>query len=83
MTSAVKRDYWPTARWRKLRPEDQGMDPALLNEIVGFASNSNPTMSGIVVVRIQITTCARYANRSANPIRNMVGNILSSRSSNP
>lgn len=48
---AAERPYWPTARWKRDQPEDQGMDPALLAQADEVIRSTMPDVTGFVIVR--------------------------------
>lgn len=48
---ATARPYWPTVRWKRDEPEDQGVDPGLLAEADAYIEANMPDVTGFVVVR--------------------------------
>jgi CubicO group peptidase (beta-lactamase class C family) len=48
---AVVRDYWPTDSWRNSTPEEQGMDSALLNEMMDRIDENGVHTDSIVIVK--------------------------------
>jgi CubicO group peptidase (beta-lactamase class C family) len=49
--AGIERPYWPTARWKRDEPEDQGIDPGLLSEADAYIEANMPDVTGFVVVR--------------------------------
>lgn len=49
--TAVPRDYWPTAGWRTVAPEDHGMDAAALAEIEDQVAAAYPQVRSVLIVR--------------------------------
>jgi CubicO group peptidase (beta-lactamase class C family) len=47
----TQRDYWPTAGWRTAAPGQQGMDPAVLDELDTKIPKSYPQLRSLLVVR--------------------------------
>jgi CubicO group peptidase (beta-lactamase class C family) len=47
----TQRDYWPTAGWRTAAPKDEGMDPAVLDELDAKVAESYPQVRSLLVVR--------------------------------
>jgi CubicO group peptidase (beta-lactamase class C family) len=47
----VQRDYWPTAGWRTTAPAEQGMDPAVLDELDTKVPDFYPQVRSVLVVR--------------------------------
>jgi CubicO group peptidase (beta-lactamase class C family) len=45
------RDYWPTEAWRSDAPENHGLDPALLEDMLDYIQSANLDVSGIIIVR--------------------------------
>src|SRR6266852_9056393 len=45
------REYWPTEDWQHAPPEEHGLDPAVLATTNEFAANTEPPVSGYIVVR--------------------------------
>ena len=50
-TGPTQRDYWPTAGWRTAAPRDQGMDPAVLNDLDTLVPDRYPQVRSLLVVR--------------------------------
>ncbi len=46
-----ERDYWPTDRWKNSTPEEQGMDSALLNEMMDRIDENGVHTDSIVIVK--------------------------------
>ena len=44
------RDYWPTEGWRTSPPEDQGVDPALLERMFEAIEDRSLNVHGVVIV---------------------------------
>ena len=51
VASQEERDYWPTEEWQTSTPEEQGMDPALLDEMVAFIYEADLPADAMIVVR--------------------------------
>jgi CubicO group peptidase (beta-lactamase class C family) len=47
----AQRDYWPTAGWRTAAPAEQGMDPAVLDDLDTIVPASYPQVRSVLVVR--------------------------------
>jgi CubicO group peptidase (beta-lactamase class C family) len=47
----AQRDYWPTAGWRTAPPQDQGMDPRVLDDLDTQLSERYPQVRSFLVVR--------------------------------
>jgi hypothetical protein len=47
----TQRDYWPTAGWRTAAPDQQGMDPAVLDGLDTQVPNNYPQVRSVLVVR--------------------------------
>ena len=45
------RDYWPTTEWLNSTPEAQGMDSALLNQMIDYINYKEFNLDSIIVVR--------------------------------
>ncbi len=57
------RDYWPTVDWKTSSPEAQGLSTAVLDGIItGFAADTLPALSGVVVVRHGYLVYEQYFN---------------------
>jgi CubicO group peptidase (beta-lactamase class C family) len=61
-TSATpaQRDYWPTAGWRTSTPAEQGMDPAVLDDMVTVVPDTYPQVRSVLVVRHGYLVYERY-----------------------
>ena len=57
---ATQRDYWPTAGWRTAAPAEQGMDPAVLDDLDSMVPDSYPKVRGLLVVRHGYLVYERY-----------------------
>jgi CubicO group peptidase (beta-lactamase class C family) len=57
---ATQRDYWPTAGWRTAAPAEQGMDPAVLDDLDTQVPDSYPQVRGVLVVRHGYLVYERY-----------------------
>lgn len=47
----TSQDYWPTNGWRTSTPEAQGMDSAILNQMMDYFDEEELRMDSVVVVR--------------------------------
>jgi len=56
----TQRDYWPTAGWRTAAPNDEGMDPAVLDELDTKVPESYPQVRSLLVVRHGYLVYERY-----------------------
>ena len=56
----TQRDYWPTAGWRTAAPTDEGMDPAVLDELDAKVAESYPQVRSLLVVRHGYLVYERY-----------------------
>jgi CubicO group peptidase (beta-lactamase class C family) len=56
----VERDYWPTAGWRTAAPAEQGMDPAVLDDLDTQVPESYPQVRSVLVVRHGYLVYERY-----------------------
>jgi CubicO group peptidase (beta-lactamase class C family) len=56
----TQRDYWPTAGWRTAAPDQQGMDPAVLDELDTKVPESYPQLRSLLVVRHGYLVYERY-----------------------
>ena len=57
---ATQRDYWPTAGWRTAAPAEQGMDPAVLDDLDTVVPESYPQVRSVLVVRHGYLVYERY-----------------------
>jgi len=57
---ATRRDYWPTAGWRTAAPAEQGMDPAVLDDLDTIVPASYPQVRSVLVVRHGYLVVERY-----------------------
>jgi CubicO group peptidase (beta-lactamase class C family) len=55
-----QRDYWPTAGWRTAAPAEQGMDPAVLDDLDTVVPASYPQVRSLLVVRHGYLVVERY-----------------------
>jgi CubicO group peptidase (beta-lactamase class C family) len=62
--ASVDRPYWPTANWRRSRPERQGMDPGLLDEAARIIGTEMPDVTGLLVVRHGYVVQEQYFGES-------------------
>ena len=53
-------DYWPTAGWRTAAPDQQGMDPAVLDELDTKVPDRYPQVRSLLVVRHGYLVYERY-----------------------
>ena len=56
----IQRDYWPTAGWRTAAPAEQGMDPAVLDDLDTIVPDSYPQVRSVLVVRHGYLVYERY-----------------------
>jgi CubicO group peptidase (beta-lactamase class C family) len=56
----TQRDYWPTAGWRTAAPKDEGMDPAVLDDLDTKVPESYPQVRSLLVVRHGYLVYERY-----------------------
>jgi CubicO group peptidase (beta-lactamase class C family) len=56
----TQRDYWPTAGWRTAAPDQQGMDPAVLDHLDTIVPDSYPQVRSVLVVRHGYLVVERY-----------------------
>jgi CubicO group peptidase (beta-lactamase class C family) len=56
----TQRDYWPTAGWRTAAPDQQGMDPAVLDDLDTIVPASYPQVRSVLVVRHGYLVVERY-----------------------
>ena len=56
----IQRDYWPTAGWRTAAPAEQGMDPAVLNDLDAIVPAGYPSVRSVLVVRHGYLVIERY-----------------------
>jgi CubicO group peptidase (beta-lactamase class C family) len=54
--------YWPTEGWRTSAPEEQGMDPAKLGQMMDYISENNLAIDSVVVVRNGYIVFEEYPN---------------------
>jgi CubicO group peptidase (beta-lactamase class C family) len=56
----TQRDYWPTAGWRTAAPDQQGMDPQVLNDLDTQVPEQYPQVRSLLVVRHGYLVYERY-----------------------
>jgi CubicO group peptidase (beta-lactamase class C family) len=56
----TQRDYWPTVGWRTAAPGDQGMDPAVLDDLDTQVPERHPQVRSLLVVRHGYLVYERY-----------------------
>jgi CubicO group peptidase (beta-lactamase class C family) len=56
----TQRDYWPTAGWRTAAPDQQGMDPQVLNDLDTQVPDQYPQVRSLLVVRHGYLVYERY-----------------------
>jgi CubicO group peptidase (beta-lactamase class C family) len=56
----TQRDYWPTAGWRTAAPDQQGMDPAILDNLDTKVPEFYPQVRSVLVVRHGYLVYERY-----------------------
>ena len=56
----TQRDYWPTAGWRTAAPDQQGMDPAVLDDLDTMVADLYPQVRSVLVVRRGYLVYERY-----------------------
>jgi CubicO group peptidase (beta-lactamase class C family) len=55
-----QRDYWPTGGWRTAAPDQQGMDPAVLDDLDTIVPADYPQVRSVLVVRHGYLVDERY-----------------------
>jgi CubicO group peptidase (beta-lactamase class C family) len=58
--SLIQRDYWPTSGWRTAAPEQQGMDPAILDYLNTQVPTFYPQVRSVLVIRHGYVVYERY-----------------------
>jgi CubicO group peptidase (beta-lactamase class C family) len=58
--AAIQRDYWPTAGWRTAAPAEQGVDPAVLDDLDAIVPAGYPSVRSVLVVRHGYLVVERY-----------------------
>lgn len=53
-------DYWPTAGWKTAAPAEQGMDPAVLDDLDTKVPEFHPQVRSVLVVRHGYLVYERY-----------------------
>jgi hypothetical protein len=56
----AQRDYWPTAGWRTAAPQDQGMDPQVLDDLDSQVPQHYPQVRSLLIVRHGYLVYERY-----------------------
>jgi CubicO group peptidase (beta-lactamase class C family) len=56
----IQRDYWPTAGWRTAAPAEQGVDPAVLDDLDAIVPAGYPSVRSVLVVRHGYLVVERY-----------------------
>jgi CubicO group peptidase (beta-lactamase class C family) len=56
----IQRDYWPTAGWQTAAPTEQGMDPAVLDDLDTMVPDLYPQVRSVLVVRHGYLVYERY-----------------------
>ena len=56
----TERDYWPTAGWRTAAPDQQGMDPAVLDDLNSMVPDLYPQVRSVLVIRRGYLVYERY-----------------------
>jgi CubicO group peptidase (beta-lactamase class C family) len=56
----VQRDYWPTAGWRTAAPAEQGVDPAVRDDLDAIVPPGYPSVRSVLVVRHGYLVVERY-----------------------
>src|SRR5215207_9150962 len=56
----IQRDYWPTAGWQTAAPDEQGMDPAVLDDLDTMVPDLYPQVRSVLVVRHGYLVYERY-----------------------
>ena len=56
----TQRDYWPTAGWRTAAPDQQGMDPAVLDDLDTAVPDIYPQVRSVLVIRHGYLVYERY-----------------------
>jgi CubicO group peptidase (beta-lactamase class C family) len=60
--SSITRDYWPTENWQNSTPEEQGMDSALLHEMIDYIDEESINIDSIIVIRNGYIVLEEYPN---------------------
>jgi CubicO group peptidase (beta-lactamase class C family) len=56
----IQRAYWPTAGWRTAAPAEQGVDPAVLDDLDAIIPPGYPSVRSVLVVRHGYLVVERY-----------------------
>ena len=56
----IQRAYWPTAGWRTAAPAEQGVDPAVLDDLDAIVPPGYPSVRSVLVVRHGYLVVERY-----------------------
>jgi hypothetical protein len=56
----ARQDYWPTAGWKTAAPAEQGMDPAVLDDLDTKVPEFHPQVRSVLVVRHGYLVYERY-----------------------
>ncbi|MCP4021902.1 MAG: serine hydrolase [Desulfobacteraceae bacterium] len=67
LSSEKKYDYWPTGGWQTSTPEEQGMDSAVLADMLDFISKKKFAIDSITIVRNGYIVTDAYLNPLFKP----------------
>lgn len=67
--SNVSRDYWPTERWQNTTPEEQGINSALLQDMVDYIDEESYSIDSVIVIRNGYIVLEEYPNPLYNENR--------------
>ena len=56
----IQRHYWPTAGWQSAAPNQQGMNPAVLDDLDTMVPDLYPQVLSVLVVRHGYLVYERY-----------------------
>lgn len=69
---ANEHSYWPTTGWRNSTPEEQGMDSALLADMILYIQNHNINLHGVSIIRHGYVVTDAYAHPYAQGTKHIV-----------
>ena len=65
-TAQEQRDYWPTEEWQFSTPEEHGMDPLLLDQMMVFIEEGELPVDSVIIVRHGYIVLEAYPDPSFN-----------------
>ncbi len=74
----VTPDYWPTEDWRTSTPEEQGMDPEMLNEGIKYINNEGLEVHSFIVIRHGYIFIEEYWGRYEKNTRHVLQSVTKS-----